>query len=194
MKKFALLLQSWGPLGAFLLAALDSAGVPLPGGVVALIVAIAATNPAMGWWTAAVAVLGSAIGSMVLFEIARKGGEMYLERHTASPRTRKLREWFQHYGLVTVFVPALIPFPMPLKVFVLSAGATGVRPLHFLLVMLAARIPNYFAMAWLGMHLGHDALPWLKAHTLQFSLAGVALIAALLLALGRLNRSSTMSA
>ncbi|MEP7363280.1 MAG: VTT domain-containing protein [Acidobacteriota bacterium] len=194
MKKFALLMQSWGPGGAFLLAVMDSAGVPLPGGVVALIVAIAATNPAEGWLTAAVAVVGSAIGSMVLFEIARKGGQLYLDRHTASPRTRKLREWFQHYGLVTVFVPALIPFPMPLKVFVLSAGATGVPPLRFLAVVVAARIPCYFAMAWLGMHLGDEALPWLKAHTLLFSVVGLTLIAALLLLLGRMNRSSTMSA
>lgn len=194
MRKLALLLESWGPMGAFLLAALDSAGVPLPGGVVALIVAISATNPGMGWLTASVAVAGSVIGSMILFGIARIGGVRYLERHTASPRTRKLRLWFQQYGLVTVFVPALIPFPMPLKVFVLSAGATGVRPLSFLFVMLAARIPNYFAMAWLGMRLGDEALPWLKAHTLEFSLVGVALIAVLLLLLNRLNRSSTMSA
>lgn len=194
MKKLALLLQSWGPAGAFLLAALDSAGIPLPGGVVALIVASAAANPAAGWLTAAVAVLGSAIGSMVLFGIARKGGQIYLERHAASPRARRFREWFQQYGLVTVFVPALIPFPMPLKVFVLSAGATGVRPLTFLGVMLAARIPNYFAMAWLGMRLGDGALPWIKAHTLQFSIVGVVLIGGLLWLLGRLNRSSTMSA
>ena len=194
MKKFALLLQSWGPAGAFLLAILDSAGVPLPGGVVALIVAISATDPAAGWVTAGVAVMGSAIGSLVLFHIARRGGEVYLERHTMSVRTRKFRMWFQHYGLVTVFVPALIPFPMPLKVFVLSAGATGVSTLQFLGVILAARIPNYFAMAWLGMHLGHDALPWLRAHTLQFSLVGVALIVVLVLLLARMDRSSTMSA
>lgn len=194
MKKLALLLQSWGPAGALFLAALDSAGIPLPGGVVALIVAISATNPSAGWLTAALAVLGSAIGSMVLFGIARKGGQIYLDRHTASPRARKFREWFQQYGLVTVFVPALIPFPMPLKVFVLSAGATGVRPLHFLGVMLAARIPNYFAMAWLGMRLGDGALPWIKAHTLEFSIAGIALIAVLLLLISRMNRSSTMSA
>ena len=194
MKEFGLLLQSWGPAGAFLLAALDSAGIPLPGGVVALIVAISATNPAAGWLTAGVAVLGSMIGSMVLFGLAHKGGQLYLDRHTTSPRTRQFREWFQQYGLVTVFVPALIPFPMPLKVFVVSAGATGVRPLHFLIVVLAARIPNYFAMAWLGMRLGDGALPWIKAHTLEFSLAGLVLIGALLLLLGRMNRSSTMSA
>lgn len=194
MKTLALWLQSWGPAGAFLLALLDSAGIPIPGGVVALIVAIAATNPAAGWVTAGVAVVGSMIGSMVLFSIARKGGEMYLERHTASPTARRFRAWFQQYGLATVFVPALIPFPMPLKIFVISAGATGVRPLHFLAVMLTARIPNYFAMAWLGMRLGTGAETWIRAHRLEFGIASVVLIAALILLLSKLDRSSTMSA
>jgi len=194
VRKLALTLQSWGPAGALALAALDSAGIPLPGGVVALIVAIAATNPAAGWLTAALAVVGSAIGSLVLFGIARKGGQAYLDRHTVSPRATRLRAWFQQYGLVTVFVPALIPFPMPLKVFVLSAGATGVPPSRFLAVILAARIPNYFAMAWLGMRLGDGALPWLKSHTLEFSIAGLVLIGVLILLIGRMNRSSTISA
>lgn len=194
MKKLALALQSWGPAGALVLAALDSAGIPLPGGVVALIVAIAATNPAAGWLTAALAVAGSSLGSLVLFGIARKGGQVYLDRHTDSPRTKRFREWFQQYGLVTVFVPALIPFPMPLKIFVVSAGATGVPAARFLAVILAARIPNYFAMAWLGMRLGDGALPWLKSHTLEFSIAGLVLIGALILLISRMNRSSTMSA
>jgi len=185
MKSLALTIQSWGPFGAFVLAALDSAGVPLPGGVVALLVANASINPSFAYLAASLAVLGSLLGSMILFYIARKGGEAYLHRHTLSPRTRLFREWFQHHGLVTVFVPALIPFPMPLKVFVLSAGALGVRPLHFALVILAARIPNYYAMAWLGTRLGPDALPWLKAHTLEFTLAGLTLLAALLFLMSR---------
>ena len=65
MKKLALALQSWGPAGALVLAALDSAGIPLPGGVVALIVAIAATNPTAGWLTAALAVAGLAVVTVI---------------------------------------------------------------------------------------------------------------------------------
>lgn len=192
MKSLVLAIQSWGPFGAFALAALDSAGVPIPGGVVALLVANASLNPAFAYLGAACAVVGSLLGSMVLFHLARKGGEAYLHRHTLSPRAQVFRTWFQHHGLATVFVPALIPFPMPLKVFVVSAGALGVRPLHFALVILAARIPNYFAMAWLGTRLGSGALPWLKAHTLEFTLVGVTLLAALLFLLSR-RPSNTMT-
>jgi membrane protein DedA with SNARE-associated domain len=193
VKRLSLLLQAWGAPGAFALALLDSMGVPLPGGVVALLVATAAASPASAYVAAALAVAGSVAGSMILFWIARKGGEAYLNRHTMSPRAKAFREWFQQYGLVTVFVPALIPFPMPLKVFVLSAGATGVAPARFALTMLAARVPNYFAMAYLGTRLGGDAVGWLKSHTVEFTLAGLILLAALLFLMSRKPRS-TMTA
>ena len=67
---------------------------------------------------------------------------------------RRFRAWFERYGLVTVFVPALLPIPMPLKLFVVSAGAlqTGIRP--FLLVVVLARVLRFFSEAWLGVKLG----------------------------------------
>ncbi len=77
----------------------------------------------------------------------------------------KFRGWFGRYGLLTVFIPALVPFvPLPLKVFVLSAGALGVRPVSFLLVILAARIPRYFSLAYLGRELGEHSLEWFGSH------------------------------
>ena len=75
---------------------------------------------------------------MFLFFIARKGGEAYLHRHTLSAAARNLRAWFFEYGLLTVFVPAFVPvIPMPVKIFILSAGALGVSPLTFTIVLAA---------------------------------------------------------
>jgi membrane protein YqaA with SNARE-associated domain len=164
VREIAAALQAWGPFGAFLLAAIDSAGVPLPTGVDALVVASSILSPRTALLTALCATAGSAIGSMVLFYLSRKGGEAYLSRHTMSPRAQRFRNWFLHYGLLTVFIPALLPIPLPLKVFVISAGALGVRPLSFLLVTAAARTPRYFGLAWLGSRLGEESLPWLKEH------------------------------
>ena len=148
MKDLFALLQSWGPFGAMLLAVLDSAGIPLPAGVDALVIAVAIASPAAAMGTATLSVIGSCAGSMFLFWVARKGGKLYLERQASSVRALRLRVWFDRYGLLTVFIPALVPIPMPLKVFVLSAGALGTRPLSFLAVVLAARIPRY--SAWRG--------------------------------------------
>lgn len=189
LRKVAAALQAWGPGGAFLLALLDSAGVPLPGGVDALLVLTAVTNPDLAYLTAGVCILGSAIGSLILFSIARKGGEAYLERHASSPRAMRFREWFSAYGLVTVFIPTLVPIPLPMKVFVLSAGALGVKPVPFLLTVLAGRIPRYFALAALGRALGDNALGWIGAHKWDLTL-GALVFGGLLMLLVRLTRSS----
>ncbi len=165
----------------FLLAVLDSAGIPMVAGVDALIVYLAYRNPAGAWLSASAAVVGSVGGSLFLFHLARKGGERYLARYTSSWRGARLREWFVRYGMLTVVVPALLPIPMPLKIFVLSAGALGVHPLVFAGVLGAARLVRYFGLAWLGMHLGQQTLPYLKSHVVELLLIAVALFAVLFL-------------
>ena len=182
MRSIAKTLISWGPPGLFLLALIDSAGIPLPAAVDALVITLAAVHPASAFLAATLAVAGSAAGCMILFYISRKGGQLYLERQTRSDSTRKFRAWFQTYGLITVFIPALLPLPpLPTKVFVICAGALGVRPLPFLAVILAARIPRYFGLAWLGYQLGEHSMTWLRAHA--WHLAGFALALCLLGAL-----------
>jgi uncharacterized membrane protein YdjX (TVP38/TMEM64 family) len=130
-------------------------------------------QPGLAILAAALAVVGSTAGCMVLFYLSRKGGERYLDRHTDSGRTRKFRELFLRYGLVTVFIPTLLPLPLPTKIFVISAGAFGVRWLPFLLVVLVARVPRYFGLAYLGSQLGENSGAWLRGHA--WHLAGVAL-------------------
>ena len=164
MKQFVATLVAWGPLGVLILAILDSTGVPMVGGVDALVVVVAAANHSAAWPSAAMATLGSLAGSLVLFYLARKGGEAYLAKYTSSGRGAKFRRWFERYGLTTVFVPAAVPIPMPMKVFVLSAGAMGARTSWFIAVILIARIPRYFLLAWLGTRLGPRTLPFLKAN------------------------------
>ncbi len=179
MRSLVALVISWGPLGVLFLAALDSAGVPIPAGVDALLVAVAAVNPAAAYFSAALAVIGSTAGNLLLFWLARKGGEMFLNRHAASLRAVRLREWFQRYGLLTVFVPALIPIPMPMKVFVISAGALGVTVMRFLAVVLVARIPRYLGLAYLGTRLGEDSMDWLRQHVWHLTGMALALFIAL---------------
>ncbi len=167
MKHWLEALRDLGPAGVFVLAVLDSAGIPVVSGVDALLVWICIAKPESACAAAGMALLGSLVGSLVLFSIARKGGEVYLNRYTQSPRGARLRRWFLEYGLLTIFVPALIPIPMPLKIFVLSAGALRVSPLVFTLVLLGARVPRYFGLAWLGLQLGSDTLPYLAHHVWQ---------------------------
>lgn len=174
MRKFIATLLAWGPLGVFLIAMIDSAGFPVVGGVDGLIILFAVQLPDAAYTTAAIAVLGSTLGSLILFFIARRGGEAYFERHAQTRRGVGLKQWFLEYGLLTIFVPALVPIPMPLKLFVIGAGAFDVNPIVFSAVLTAARIPRYFGLAWLGKRLGHQTLPFLMQNVwrlLGFSVA-----------------------
>jgi membrane protein DedA with SNARE-associated domain len=168
MKNLLAILLSWGPTGLLVLAILDGAGVPVPGGVDVLILYLAAQRTVSVVHLAAFAILGSTIGNLILFSIARKGGEVYVERHTISPSGARFRKWFQHYGLLTVFISAMVPLPvMPMKIFVLCAGALGSKRSTFLTVFVSARIVRYSALAYLGEEMGHNALPYLKEHVGQ---------------------------
>lgn len=189
MKAFFAKIVALGPFGVFVLALLDSMGIPLPGGVDTLLVVVANQAPATGYLCAALATVGSLIGSMVLFTIARRGGQRYLDKVAGGPRGMRFRQWFSRYGLVTVFVPCISVIPMPLKAFVACAGVLEIPPLHFALTILAARIPRYFFLAWLGQEMGENAPAWIKAHTLHFALGLGALGLILYLLMRFANRS-----
>lgn len=175
MKKFASTLVAWGPSGLFLLTLLDSAGVPIPGVVDALLVFLSAKMPSLWFVYGALAVTGSLLGSLVLFYIARKSGQRLLDRYTSYGRGALFKEWYQRYGLITVFIPALSVIPMPLKFSVLCAGAFGVPMASFAGVLFAARAIRYFGLAYLGSLMGDQALAWIGAHKWPIGLGLLAL-------------------
>jgi membrane protein DedA with SNARE-associated domain len=165
MKEFLATLIAWGAPGLFLAAVLDGAGLPIPGGVDVLVMYLSSQSPEQTFVLAALGVIGSVIGNFALFLIARRGGKAFLEKRSTSKRSKQFRHWFDTYGLLTVFVSALVPLPvMPMKIFVLSAGALGSRPSRFLTVFLCARIPRYFGLAMLGRAMGDNALAYIRSH------------------------------
>jgi len=159
-------LISWGPLGLLIAATLENAGPPSPGGTDFFLLFLAAARPRDAMLCAGLATLGSLIGSAIFFEIVRKGGEKLLLKYTTSGRGARFRHWARRYGLVTVFVSALVPLPvLPFKVFVACAAAMGVSRARFLLVLTLARVPRYLALAYLGQQLGAEGSEaWLKSH------------------------------
>ena len=68
---------------------------------------------------------------------------------------------------------------MPLKLFVISAGALGTGTRAFLIIVIFARTLRYFGLAWLGVNLGKDSAGFLKAHAVHFLGAAVVLFAVL---------------
>jgi membrane protein YqaA with SNARE-associated domain len=186
-------LVAWGPLGILLLSILDSAGIPVAAVFDALLIFIAVQRPSVAWWCAALAVIGSTVGNAILFHLARRGGRGFLAKSAPEGRAMRFRAWFQRYGLLTVFIPALIPIPMPMKLFVITAGVFGTPILEFLGVVVLARIVRYFGEVWLGVTLGHESTGYLKAHVWQFTGYAVLLFAVLYGLLVWRNRATNPS-
>jgi membrane protein DedA with SNARE-associated domain len=113
-------LLAFGPLGVFLLSLLDSFGVPLPAAIDALLLFVAWKTPDRAWITAFLAIAGSLVGNIGLFLAARGGGRRWVNAIPEPGQPQRFRMWFLRYGLITVFIPALFPIPLPLKVFVIS--------------------------------------------------------------------------
>jgi len=183
MKKFAAALVAYGPIGVLVLSILDSMGIPIPSGVDFLLLTVAASSvktPGTAYFTALLAVIGSTIGNVVLYMAARHGRRLLSKKEPTSGKSQRFQEWFQRYGLLSVFVPAVTPVvPLPLKVFVISAGVFHTPLSRFLAVILLARVIRYFGEAWLGLQLGQDAKGFLMHN--GWTIAGVTLALALAL-------------
>lgn len=178
-------LVEFGPVGVFLVGLLESFGVPIPAALDALVFTLAWKSPQTAYWLAGSAVIGSLCGNILLFQTSRQGGRRFLK--APKPEApQKFRRWFHRYGLVTVFIPALVPIPLPLKVFVISAGLLHTPFGKFLGVILTARILRYFGLAYLGVQIGGDGTAFLKQNAWNL-VGGSAALAIVLYALVRFN-------
>jgi len=178
LKKISVALLVFGPFGILLASLIDSLGIPLPAAIDVWMLTIAAKEPQNAYFAALMAVLGSTGGNVALFMAARHGSRRFIKSEPSSPRVQKFHRWFHQYGMLTLFVPAVTPIvPLPLKVFVLSAGALRTPLSKFVIVILVARVIRYFGEAYLGLHLGSEAYGFLQRHA--WALLGSATAAAL---------------
>ncbi len=152
-----------------------------------LLLTIAWKTPDHAYLSAMLATVGSLAGNIGLFWAARSGGRRFMKPLPEPGKPQRFRAWYGRYGLVTVFIPALFPIvPLPLKVFVISAGVFHTPFPKFAAVVLLARVARYFGLAYLGIQLGENAQYFLQHN--GFTIVGAALGLALgLILLIRLN-------
>ena len=175
LERFTQFLIALGPWAIVLASFIDSAGIPLTVGVDALIILLSARKPELAPVLAGLAVLGSCAGNLTLFHIARKGGQRLLKAEAPEGQQQRFRRWFNRYGLLTVFIPALIPIPMPMKFFVACSGALGIRAFWFLFTVVIARLLRYGGEAYLGVQMGEHSVGYLAEHRWDLLIFAVAL-------------------
>ena len=189
LSKIVAALITFGPWGVFLLGFIDSLGIPLPATMDALLILVAVKAPQRAYFTALMAVLGSAGGSIGLFLAVRHGRRLFLKGEPPPGKRQRFERWFNRYGMLTVFIPAVTPvLPLPLKVFVVSAGALKTPFSKFLAVILLARVIRYFGEAYLGILLGEDAQTFLARHVWTILGIAVALAGAAYVVIGMIDR------
>ena len=180
LAKLTAFLVALGPWGILALAFID-AGIPIPNGLDILVVLLSVKEPTSAPLWAALAVLGSSAGNFVLFYLSRKGGERLLKKEAPESYRQRFRLWFNRYGLVTVFIPALIPIPMPLKFFVVSSGMLRIGWGYFLGTLLLARTLRYGGEAYLGSQLGEHSIRFIPDHARELTAVAALLAVALYL-------------
>jgi len=154
-----------GAPGLFLISFLDSSVLTFPIINDLLLIELSMQRPARMQWYAFMASLGSVLGCVLLYFIARKGGEAFFHRK-AGKHAHAIRHWVEQNGFVGMLVAALLPPPTPFKFFVLAAGVFEVPLFSYTSAITVARLFRYFGIGYLAIRFGANAMPYLMSHKL----------------------------
>jgi membrane protein YqaA with SNARE-associated domain len=152
-----------GAPGLFLVSFLDSSVLTFPVINDLLVIELSIQRPARMALYASMAALGSVLGCVLLYFIARKGGEAFFRRKAGS-RAETIRGFLKRNGFGGMLVAALLPPPTPFKAFVLAAGVFEVPLASFASAIALARAFRYFGIGYLAMRYGSQTLPYVAEH------------------------------
>jgi membrane protein YqaA with SNARE-associated domain len=165
-----------GAPGLFLISFLDSSVLSFPVINDLLLVQLSIQRPARMPIYALMASVGSVLGCVVLYYIARAGGEAYFHRR-AGARAHAIRHWVERNGFGGMLIAALLPPPTPFKVFVFAAGAFEAPVLGFATAITLARLVRYFLVGVLSVRYGDNALALIKQHWMLVTIFAVTFVA-----------------
>ena len=166
---------SLGAPGLFLISFLDSSVLTFPVINDLLLIDLSVRQPARMPLYASMAALGSLLGCVVLFLLARTVEEAAFHEKVGA-RAGAIRHWVERNGFGGMLVAAMLPPPTPFKFFVLAAGAFEMPLLSFASAIALARAIRYFGVGYLAVRYGANALPYLAQHKLQVSVFVIAFV------------------
>jgi membrane protein DedA with SNARE-associated domain len=160
LKNFLLAL---GIPGVIVIAAIDSAGIPMPGGPDAVVMLVSWQRPALTVFVALAAALGSVIGCYFLYLVGKKGGDVALSRFDKKKQER-VKGWLRRNDWLAVFIAVIGPPPFPTKIFILAAGVIHMSWKRFVLAVFAGRFLRFLGEGYLGARFGDQAAEILKSY------------------------------
>ena len=138
--------EKWGATGLIMAMIVQSIISPIPADAVLVAAGALGMSPTM---VGIVGGLGSALGAMANFYIARLAGRPFVERIFKKSVLDTVDRWFKRWGALAIIVARLTPFS-PIDLVSYAAGLTEMKPLHFLLANLIALVPRAALFGYIG--------------------------------------------
>ena len=144
------------------IGALDSSLLSLPEINDYLVVGRCFKQPSAVFYFPMFAAIGSVLGCLLLYTIMRRGGQALLRRRFKRENIEKVEHAYARYGFLAIAIPALLPPPMPFKIFVATAGTLEYPRWKFLVTVMVARAFRYYVEGILAVFYGRRVLLFLR--------------------------------
>ncbi len=145
-----------------LIGALDSSLLSLPEINDYLVVGRCIKEPHAVFYFPLFAAFGSVLGCLLLYTIMRKGGQALLRRRFKLESIQRVEKAYARFGFLAIGIPAVLPPPLPFKIFVATAGTLEYPRWKFLLTVMIARSLRYYVEGTLAVFYGRRVLIFLK--------------------------------
>ena len=156
-----------------IIGALDSSLLSLPEINDYLVVGRCIKDPSAAYYFPLFAAAGSVLGCNLLYTIVRRGGQAVLRKRFKLSQIKKVERAYERFGFLAIGIPAILPPPLPFKIFVATAGALEYPRWKFLLTVMIARSFRYYVEGILAVFYGRQVLLFLRDNGLVIvSIAG----------------------
>ena len=145
-----------------IIGALDSSLLSLPEINDYLVVGRCYKDPSAAYYFPLFAAAGSVLGCNLLYTIVRRGGQAVLRKRFPVASIKKVERAYERFGFLAIGIPAILPPPLPFKIFVATAGALEYPRWKFLLTVMIARSFRYYVEGILAVFYGRRVLLFLK--------------------------------
>ena len=145
-----------------LIGALDSSLLSLPEINDYLVVGRCYKDPTAAFYFPLFAATGSVIGCNLLYTIVRRGGQAVMRKRFKLENIKRVEKAYERFGFLAIGIPAILPPPLPFKIFVATAGALEYPRWKFLLTVMIARSLRYYVEGILAVYYGRRVLLFMK--------------------------------
>ena len=149
------------------IGALDSSLLSLPEINDYLVVGRCYKSPSAAFYFPLFAATGSVIGCNLLYTIVRRGGQAVLRKRFKLQQIKRVEKAYERFGFLAIGIPAILPPPLPFKIFVATAGALEYPRWKFLLTVMIARSFRYYVEGILAVFYGRRVLLFMKDNGLM---------------------------